>query len=42
METESWEKYLYAAETKLNELKTDQIATCAKMLALELGVYQLE
>ncbi len=42
METKSWEQYLYAAETKLNELKTDQIAACAKMLALELGQYRLE
>ncbi len=42
METESWEQYLYAAETKLNELTPDQISTCAKMLALELGKYRLE
>jgi len=28
-------------ETELNELTTDQVATCAKMLALELGKYRL-
>ncbi len=42
MKTESWQQYLFTAETKLNELTTDQIATCAKMLALELGKYRLE
>ena len=42
METESWQQYLLTAETKLNELTTDQVATCAKMLALELGKYRLE
>ena len=42
MSAESWQKYLLTAETKLNELTTDQIATCAKMLALELGKYRLE
>ncbi len=42
MKTESGEQYLYAAETKLNELTTDQIATCAKILALELDKYRLE
>ena len=36
------QQYLYAAETKLNALTTDQIATCAKMLALELGKYRLK
>lgn len=40
METESWKNYLYIAETILNELTTDQIATCAKMLALELDKYR--
>ena len=42
METESWQNYLLTAETKLNELTADQVATCAKMLALELGKYRLE
>ena len=42
METESWQQYLFTAETKLNELTTDQIATTAKMLAWELDKYRLE
>ena len=42
METESWQQYLITAESKLDELTTDQIATCAKILALQLGKYRLE
>ncbi len=42
MKAESWQQYLFTAETKLNELTADQVATCAKMLALELGKYRLE
>ncbi len=42
MKSESWQKYLFTAKTKLNKLTTDQVATCAKMLALELGKYRLE
>jgi len=42
METESWKNYLLTAETKLNELTIDQIATCAKIIALELGSYRIE
>ncbi len=30
METKSWEQYLYAAETKLNELTTDQVQPAQK------------
>jgi len=39
---EFWKKYLYTAGTKLNELTTDQIATCTKILALELGKHRFE
>lgn len=39
---ESWRQYLFTAEDKLNELTTDQIATTAKILALQLGKYRLE
>ena len=39
---ESWRQYLFTAENKLNELTTDQIATTAKILALQLGKYRLE
>ena len=39
---ESWRQYLFAAEDKLNELTTDQIATTAKILALQLGKYRQE
>jgi len=39
---ESWQNYLLTAETKLNELTTDQVATCAKIIALELGSYRIE
>lgn len=42
METESWQSYLLAAESNLDALTTDQIATCTMMLALELGKYRLE
>ena len=42
MNNESWQQYLYTAEDKLNELTTDQIATTAKILALQLGKYRLE
>ena len=42
MDTESWQQYLITAESKLDELTTDQIATCAKILALQLGKYRLE
>ena len=42
METESWQNYLLTAETKLNELTIDQIATCAKIIALELGSYRVK
>ena len=42
METESWQQYLITAESKLDELTTDQIATCAKILALQLGKYRVE
>ena len=42
METESWQNYLLTAETKLNELTTDQVATCAKIIALELGSYRVK
>ena len=42
MENESWQQYLFTAETKLNELTTNQVATCAKMLGLEFGKYRLE
>ena len=42
METESWQNYLLTAENKLSELTTDHVATCAKVLALELGKYRLE
>lgn len=37
MESESWEQYLYTAKTKLNELTTDQIATCAKIIMTAIG-----
>lgn len=39
---ESWQQYLYTAEDKLNELTTDQVATTAKILALQVGKYRLE
>jgi len=39
MKTEDWQNYLLTAETKLNELNVDQVATCAKIIALELGSY---
>ena len=39
MEIEVWQQYLYTAETKLNELTTDQVVNCANMLALELDKY---
>jgi len=39
METEPWQNYLLTAENKLNELTTDQVATCAKIIAVELGSY---
>ena len=39
---ESWRQYLFTAEDKLNELTKDQIATTAKILALQLGKYRLE
>ena len=39
METEPWQNYLLTAETMLDELTTEQIATCAKVIALELGSY---
>jgi len=39
MKTEDWQNYLFTAETKLNELNVDQVATCAKIIALELGSY---
>ena len=42
METESWKNYLLTAETKLNELTTEQVATCAKIIALELGSYRVK
>ena len=42
IETEPWQQYLFIAETKYNELTTDQIATYSKMLALESGKYLLE
>ena len=42
MNTESWKNYLLTAESKLNELTTDQIATCAKIIALELGSYRVK
>ena len=42
METESWQNYLLTAETKLSELTTDQVATCAKIIALELGSYRIK
>ena len=42
MNTETWQQYLYAAESKLDELTTDQIATTAKILALQVGKYRLE
>ena len=42
MDTESWQNYLLTAETKLNELTTDQVATCAKIIALELGSYRVK
>ncbi len=42
METESWQNYLLTAETKLNELTTDQVGTCAKIIALELGSYRVK
>ncbi|MGI9227207.1 MAG: hypothetical protein ACR2PU_00290 [Gammaproteobacteria bacterium] len=37
MNDESWQQYLYTAESQLDELTTDQIATTAKILALQLG-----
>lgn len=42
MENEPWQKYLLAAETKPNELTVDQVATCAKIIALELGSYRVK
>jgi len=42
METESWQQYLYTAKSKLDELTTDQVATCAKIIALELGSYRVK
>ena len=42
MNAESWQNYLLTAETKLNELTTDQVATCAKIIALELGSYRVK
>lgn len=42
METESWQNYLLTAENKLNELTPDQVATCAKIIALELGSYRVK
>ena len=42
MEAESWQNYLLTAENKLNKLTTDQIATCAKIIALELGSYRVK
>lgn len=42
MESESWQNYLFTAETKLNKLTTDQVATCAKLFILDLGKHRLE